>query len=463
MRNAILILVAAALVQGADQSRRAIEYEDLPPSVREWLRNKVDAENFTSHVREIDQQSGNRLVAGEREHLIYFILQSTRFTNQPPIEPAQNAVAFFSGLTPEERTSLLNDPSKVPAIERLPARAARRFKAFFAAIRERPDDERVAHFAGLLPTDGGESAESFVFRAYAGAMQFLYQKEFSGNRGAAVELYQKRGFSTDSGFDANFAVDLALSILARVEPRERLHRILIVGPGLDLAPRTDLVDVFPPQSYQPFAVADSVLRLGLTDRASVSVHCVDINDAVLSYLDQVRERQVTELSVLSGLTDTSTQPLSDDYRRYFREFGARIGRPLPRPRPGGRHENRLFKSLRIDEAIAQRITADRLNIITERYVSPHKYDLVIVTNVFPYFADIELALALGNIAAMLRDGGYLVHNEGRALLPVLAGASGLKLLQMRSLVIAPHDRTAVRDAVWIHRKNPPPLQRFNPT
>ena len=463
VRTIILAVAAVTLVEAAAPARRFVEYRDLPPVVREWLRGeRIDAETFGQYLADVNRRSETRRDAGDREHLIYFILQSTRFTDDAAIEPARSARAFVDGLKPDERERLLDEPRRPPSAHRLPRDVRRRFDAFLdtrtRGFQKRhqavpvTEDDRFAHFARMLPRDR-EEALVFLHAAYLDAMRFLYRKEHVSDDGRRVaELYQDRGYSTDTAFEANFPVDLAMGILARLDSNQRLRNILIVGPGLDLAPRTDLIDVVPPQSYQPFALADSLLRRGLADAADVSIHCIDINDAVVDYLTQVHDRRLTELTVLSGLTDGAARPLAQEYRHYFSEFGTRIGTQSGRARRAGRSGDRLFTSITIAEPIARSITAERLNIVSERYEASDLYDLVVATNVFPYFTDTELALALSNVSAMLRGGGYLVHNETRPMLQWLARASGLAPFQLRSVIVAPHAHRPTYDAVWIHRK-----------
>jgi hypothetical protein len=98
------------------------------------------------------------------------------------------------------------------------------------------------------------------------------------------------------------------------------------------------------------------------------------------------------------------------------------------------------------------MSAERLNVITERLVDPGAFDLVVATNVLSYFDDRQLALALSNIAAMMRPGGYLLHNEARAGLVETADAVGLPTLQMRTAVIGAAVTQPLYDAVWLHRK-----------
>jgi len=47
-----------------------------------------------------------------------------------------------------------------------------------------------------------------------------------------------------------------------------VHRLAIVGPGLDFVNKKFGADFYPPQTTQPFAVIDSLVRLRLADPAA---------------------------------------------------------------------------------------------------------------------------------------------------------------------------------------------------
>ena len=100
-------------------------------------------------------------------------------------------------------------------------------------------------------------------------MRFIYQKEFVAQRArpdAVAALYRTRGLSTDTAVEAGYVVYNGLGIVQALDPERRIRRVLIVGPGLDLAPRTGLLEAGPPESYQPWAVIDALLALGLVTR-----------------------------------------------------------------------------------------------------------------------------------------------------------------------------------------------------
>src|SRR5262249_26181181 len=154
--------------------------------------------------------------------------------------------------------------------------------------------------------------ETGVAREYERAMRFLYDKEFVAPRGrdpaGAVEsLYHSRGFSTDTAVEAGYIVYLGLAVLKATEPDRRIHRVLIIGPGLDLAPRTGFIDSVPPESYQPWAVIDALVGLGLPTLDDLDVVCADINPRVVDHLRREHDaapllRLVSGLDVSPGLT-----------------------------------------------------------------------------------------------------------------------------------------------------------------
>ena len=69
-----------------------------------------------------------------------------------------------------------------------------------------------------------------------------------------------------------------------------------------------------------------------------------------------------------------------------------------------------------------------------------------------YFDDHQLALALANITAMLRPGGYLIHNESRAGLVDVASALGLPVLHQRTAILGGPPARPLYDTIWLHQK-----------
>ena len=101
---------------------------------------------------------------------------------------------------------------------------------------------------------------------------------------------------------------------------------------------------------------------------------------------------------------------------------------------------------------ARALSAERVDIVTER-LSGAPFDLVIATNIFPYLDDMELTMALANVAGMLAPGGALLHNEPRPGLREIAEAAGLPLQQSRQAPIATvAGAPPLADTIWLHRR-----------
>ena len=452
------LAAALALSSHAAERSRRIEYADLPPA----LRARVSAgglveRDFRAYVRDVEIETDRRVADGEREHLIYYALQSNRFTDRPRIEPAVSALRFVRGLSQADRDRVIADPSFLPAAGWPPAERAR-MADLLRAVDTRPTDARLVYFRQLLQAAGGSRAPDSLYPDYVKAARFLYRKEFLSGGGSpddiaqVTRLYQSRAHSSDTQVEAGYGVYLGLGTLRGLEPGLRITRVLVVGPGLDLAPRTDLVDAVPPQSDQPFSVADALVRLSLASDSDLHVHSIDVNPRVVRFVEGV-PREPAVLHVFTGINGSAEQPLRPEYRVYVEQLGRAIGESFVGPRAIA-SDPHYQHSIRIRPSVARAMSGERLNIITERLVAEAPFDLIVATNVLTYFDDRQLALALSNIAAMLRPGGCFLHNESRAGLVEVAEALDLPVLHMRTAVLGGPAAKPLYDVTWLHRKKP---------
>ncbi len=442
-------------------AKRAVRLDDVPAPLRACLPGKGrSAAAFERDVAALNRQTAERERDGEYDHLIFFLLQSRRFTNEPSIEPARSAHEFLEAMDADERRRYLSGEGSDDYGPRVMRAVGRRIVDFERALAKGPRDSRLAYFRELLEGDGASwpSLTERLVREYTRVMRFLYRKEFLSRNlqePPALEaflagLYRERGHSTDTQVEANFGVHTALAVIRALREPGPLDHVLVVGPGLDFAPRTDLQDLFEPASYQPFAVADAMLSLGLSTPERLRVHCVDINPRVNAYLQGLSRERPTRLPLVAGVPERPERPFTADYREYFERLGRSVGevRPLSLPAAFG---PRLHKALVVRAEITRRITADRFDVVTERYDPPPRYDLVVVTNVFSYFDPAAQALAVSNLGSMLRPGGYLVHNEPQSSLVSAAQAVGLPVVQGRTVLLA-SGAAPLFDRVLIHQK-----------
>jgi len=387
----------------------------------------LDRASFPRYLAEVRARDRARVRDGDLDALVYYVLQSSAFTRLPPIEPAASAQSFT------EHAAI---PSAVQA----------RFEALTASLRNGATaDARVLYFRDLIEREraDGTPLPRLLAEQYARAMRSLYEKEFA----AAADAYQRRGLSTDTSVEAGYVVYLGLASLHALEPERRIRRVLIVGPGLDLAPRTGLVSVGDPQSWQPFAIIDALTGLGMADRAALRVRALDINPRVTEWIARARTTR-PRLSLISSVAERDGLRFTADYREYFARVGRTVGveRRLAGDAPG-----HLTKSIEVAAGVTDAIEATTADIVVERL--DERFDLAVITNVFPYLSDRDLLLAITNIVAMLAPGGVLLHNEPRPLIAEAMHALDLPLMHSRSAVIATvaGAKSPLYDAVWLHR------------
>jgi SAM-dependent methyltransferase len=430
----VCVLTAAAL---AAPAARTVTWTDLPREVHTRLEAAgLSAGSFPAFLEQLARTHAKRVREGDLDHLVFYALQSRHFTKLPPIEPALSARTFTT-------------TSQVPPDVRA------RVHALLRATDSTDADARLTYFRALVNSAFSlrRDREAAVTREYARAMRFLYQKEFVAQRSSdpanAVEaLYHSRGFSTDTAVEAGYVVYLGLGVVKSLHADRPIRRVLIVGPGLDLAPRTGFLEEGPPESYQPWAVIDALLQLGLSRADDLEVVGGDINPRVVSHLRRERRFPPT-LHLVSGIGATATTTPSDDYREYF----ASLGRALDSKSAGSTTADGHFtKTVRVDPRSARILNAEALDIVTER-LQGGPFDLIVATNILPYFDDSELLLAIANIASMLAPGGVFLHNEPRAVAGGVTTAAGLVTEQSRQAIIATvRGAPPLGDSIWIGRK-----------
>jgi hypothetical protein len=449
------IIVAGAMVAVAGQGSAArITWDDVAPLARRFEAWRLSASEFPSYIERIHQQNRQRVREGDLDHLVFYLLQSSRFTTLPAIEPAVSARALVESLEPAQRDDFLNR-SKIDAT-RVPGAVRSRIAAFERALDKPGDDARLRYFKDLVGEafPRAKDLDASLGAEYLRAMRFVYQKEFVAQRSerpadAVADLYRSRGLSTDTAVEAGYLVQIGLAVVKGLQPDRRIRRVLIVGPGMDLAPRTGFLEV-PPESYQPWAVIDGLVSIGLARLDDLEVTAADINPRVVAHLRRSATSPPT-LSLTSEIAAKDGVSFSGDYRDYFASLGAELSRPAAAPRAVEDAGGHLHKSVRVSPAAAKVLRAEPLDIVTERFAGP-PFDLVIATNILPYFDDQQLALAASNIAAMLAPGGVFLHNEARPVLGELTAALGLPFAQSRHATIASVKgaTSPLFDSVFLH-------------
>jgi hypothetical protein len=231
------------------------------------------------------------------------------------------------------------------------------------------------------------------------------------------QLFKDRGISLDTNLWPDFLLDQHFRRMAKtslLKPRS-IRRVAIIGPGLDFANKEKGNDFYPPQTIQPFAVIDSLMRLGLADPTGMDVFTLDISQDVNFHVDRARTNAAVGRPYVVQLPWNTAARHDPEYRTNFVEYwshlGDQIGQPVaPIAVPAAATETQT-RAVKIRPAIVGRITPIDMNIVFQRLESDQEFDLIIGTNIFVYYGEFEQSMARANSAAMLKPGGYLLTND----------------------------------------------------
>ncbi len=260
-------------------------------------------------------------------------------------------------------------------------------------------------------------------KAYLLANLARMQKDFLQAREQSKvnrdQMFQHRGISLDTNLWPDYDLDQQLKAMSDkgMLKSGSVRRVAIIGPGLDFANKQEGLDFYPPQTVQPFAVLDSLFRLGLASPDNVQLYTLDISSRVNLHIEAARKNAALGRPYTVQLPWYADGRWTDDFRakftQYWRDLGARIGEPvaaIPVPQASPGFETRAVK---VRPGVVTRVQPVDMNIVFQRLnLAPDgRFDLIIGTNIFLYYGAFEQSLARANIASMLNPGGYLLSTD----------------------------------------------------
>jgi len=421
--------------------------ESAPPELRRLLSDSEPA--WRAWVAQQDAGIRARIARGDEDSVVNLMLYGTTFTRRPRATP--EAIAASQTDMPladvmEGRLQDLLDAVEAPAGDTRVAFARRVIERQGLAVGPRSRESSRVY---LLALRSRVLAENAHYARRAAAADAGSESE---RRAAHATLYRDRGLSTDSSLRVDFAVDRALAaVRERRALGGRAERVAVVGPGLDFIDKAQGHDFYPVQMIQPFALADSLVHVGLAIRPSVAV--LDISARVLDHLRDARQRARHGKPYRWNLVLERNRPgleIDPEFAAYWRRAGDRIGTAVP-----------VEGTVPIDEVQARAIDvrpeavlaieAVDSNIVFERIPVPDgdgRFDLVVATNVLVYYESFEQALAVSNMADMLRAGGLLLTNQPVPL-PTTWGLSPVFIMSVAFDRLGSHQRG---DAIYVYRK-----------
>jgi hypothetical protein len=416
------VLGAAAEVGPA----RFVRFSEARPILTELAgRLPLDLNTLTTEQMETawprwierrDREIRARLDQGDEDTIVNWLLFGTTFTSRP-----RAVLGAVESNTPGDRDVVLRRTMEL---------IAARLDDLLAALAAPGNDERRLFVRSLLQRRGlrfataadREAARMYLLSAIirvAREQDQIDQELGATSRGDPMaefversRLFRTRGLSLDTSLIPNYSVQQALAAMKTrglLEPGS-VARVAIVGPGLDFADKEVGLDFYPPQSVQPFAVLDSLKRLGLSPAAGdPEIVLLDISPRIIDHVTRARARAARNIGYTLNLPLAKSTPWLPEVRTYWQTFGDQIGAPIQMRPSAAIAELAELRGVRARPAAVQRMSVSNVNIVAQR-LDGERFDLVIATNVFIYYDLFEQALAMSNVEAMLKPGAFLLAN-----------------------------------------------------
>jgi len=411
-----LLLVVAALASSAACETPAPEFmpleaakpilQKLSPGGGTQAGAAFTSKDWLAWLQKADADIRRRLDTGEEDSLTNLLRFGVTFTKEYRID--DEYLARYG------QSSLVNGFAENRANDLVKALAAPNGNQGFVEMRSFVEKKGFS-----LNSPAGRK----TLKAYLLANLARMQKEFLQAREQVKtnrnQLFEHRGISLDSNLWPDYDVDEHLKRMmdqGLLKPGS-IRRVAIVGPGLDFVNKQEGVDFYPPQTVQPFAVMDSLIRLGLTNPDSVEVYTFDISSRVNLHIEAARKNAALGRSYTVQLPWYAEGRWSNEFRasfiQYWQRLGSKIGDPvaaIPVPESAAGFQTRAVK---LRPAVVNRIKPVDMNIVFQRLSLPpaDRFDLIIGTNIFLYYGAFEQSLARANVSAMLKPGGYLLSND----------------------------------------------------
>jgi hypothetical protein len=379
-----LLFLAATSYTAAARQGQFLAYEQAQPALQACgLTVPATRSSWPSWLENHDREIRSRLIRGEEDSLVNFVLFGVSFTRQPRVSP------------------------EAPDHDLISARV----EDFLRAVAAPGKNERLVWLRDLVTRQGHREPESLKQYVFENISRYLAERRQyrrilnSGpaNDPVASQLYSNRGLAPDTNFRPNYAIEQALAELRKRGALASVRRAAVIGPGLDFTDKDGGFDYYPLQTLQPFALIDSLLRLGLAKLASLRAAVFDINPQILDHLAHPRQPYTIQL-VLDPM-----RPWTRGVLEYWRRFGDRVGRSIPPLAAPSQLAGVERRAVRIRPEVTAALDPQDLNIVLQRPET--QYDLIVATNVFVYYDALDQTLAALNIESMLRPGGIFLSNS----------------------------------------------------
>jgi len=257
-----LLFVTASAAQAPPVELRYLSYEDARPVLTALGEALPASAAWPARIADIDRRARGRVVEGDETSVVNLLLFGTSFTAEPRVTSRD--------LTQRDITSVV--AARLNDFEKALSRPDANERLLFARRTIGEQQHVRSRMLAMLQRvrDDSERSARLLQEAQALGDPNLQFAERS-------RIYRGRGLSSDTSFRTNLALEEALDRLrASGVLKAGIQRTAIVGPGLDFVDKQEGHDFYPPQTIQPFAVMDSLFRLGLAQVGDLRVTTLDL-------------------------------------------------------------------------------------------------------------------------------------------------------------------------------------------
>ena len=300
--------------------------DSAPPALRGAARSGDDA-RWLEWLEARDADIRRRIATGDEDSVINLMLYGTGFTRQP------RATGAVAASAPNGRVDGVMDGRLADLVEAIESPGADERLRFARQVVERHGIAVGAFVArgdatipagGALACAGGE--RPIHASARGGAAERIRRSSARCMRRSIATADSRPIRRCESTSPSS---RLSSAVRGMGEPAQRrLDRVGIVGPGLDFVDKAQGYDLYPVQTIQPFALADSLRRLDISRRPVLTT--LDISPRVMAHLRDARRRATTRqpyrlsVAIEQDIADSRPDPAMVEY---WRRFGDRIGTP----------------------------------------------------------------------------------------------------------------------------------------
>lgn len=441
-----LLLALALLLSGQTSLHNSVyitfnEAEPVIKALAEILPAELKGKDhgqiktlWPAWVTRRDMEIRSRLKEGDDDSVINFLLFGTTFTSRPRLSLDQvkqlsaipSTPVGASNKTEDNQTIRLVDARIADLLKAL-TRPGNNERLLFAnkvlsarigsTLATKPSQQRAAEFL--------RASMNRVLRENAGLTRVLESARLQGDANEELVqrsmLFRARGLSSDTSLLPNFAIEESLKTIKQrgLISEKGVRTVAIVGPGLDFTDKQEGYDFYPQQTIQPFAIIDSLLRLGLAEASALKVVTYDLSPRVNDHLSRARQRAEIGRSYTIQLPRDATAGWTAEAVRYWERFGDHIGvSGIPVEVPANLNTLKI-RAVRVSPKFVSQVSPADTNIVLQRpQLSPgQEFDLIIATNIFVYYENFEQSLAMMNVEKMLKPGGMMLSNNALLELP----------------------------------------------